>query len=119
MEYNNLSDNAILAALGERVARHRLNRNLTQEEVAFEAGVSRRSLYKIENGLSVDTRILIRVLRALDLLADLALLAPEPEPSPLALLEARGKERARASGSRKAAPRATKPGSWQWPDDRG
>lgn len=118
MEKNLLSDDAILTMLGQRVARHRLNRNLTQEEVAFEAGVSRRSLYKIENGLAVDTRVLIRVLRALGLLTDLAALLPEPEPSPLALLEAHGKERARASGSRKTPPKPTTPGNWQWPDER-
>lgn len=119
MEMNDLSDDAILQRLGQRLARHRLNLNRTQAELALEAGVSRRSIYKIENGLSVDTRILVRILRALDLLDGLEMLAPEPAPSPMALLEARGRERIRASGSRKAS-RADKPAEstgWQWPDE--
>lgn len=120
METNQLSDDTVLQSLGQRLARHRLNLNQTQAELALEAGVSRRSIYKIENGLSVDTRILVRVLRALNLLEGLEALAPEPAPSPMALLEARGKERARASGSRKPSrpDKIDKSKGWQWPDDR-
>lgn len=112
-----LSDEAILEDLGQRVARHRLNRNLTQEQVAREAGVARRSLSKIENGHVVDTRVLVRVLRALGLLEGLAALVPEPEVSPVALREARGRERARASGVREGRAKTGERGKWTWPDD--
>lgn len=110
-----MSDAAVLGELGQRLARRRLDRNVTQEEVAVEAGVSRRSVSKIENGHVVDTRVLVRVLRALDLLGALETLAPKPEASPVALLEARGKQRERASG-RRAAPSPAAEG-WTWPDD--
>lgn len=118
-EQSILGDDAVLSTLGERIARHRLQRNQTQNDVAFEAGVSRRSIYKIENGQVVDTRVLIRVLRALDLLSRLDALIPEPEPSPVALLEARGKDRVRASGRRRKRPadKASDTGTWTWPDD--
>jgi transcriptional regulator with XRE-family HTH domain len=118
-DINQLSDTAILERLGQRLARYRLNRNLTQDQVALEAGVSRRSVSKLENGHIVDTRILIRILRALDLINQLDALAPEVEASPISLLEARGKERLRASGSRERSPSsvAEPPGNWTWPDD--
>lgn len=119
LDKNSVSDDVVLATLGERIARYRLQRNQTQSEVAFEAGVSRRSIYKLENGQVVDTRVLIRVLRALGLLSRLDALIPEPEPSPVALLEARGKDRVRASGRRgkRPIPEAPASGNWTWPDD--
>lgn len=114
-----LSDESVLSQLGARIARHRLNLNKTQDEVAHEAGVARRSISKLENGHVVDTRVLVRVLRALNLLTGLEALAPPPEPSPLALAEAQGRIRTRASGRRKTEthPDHSEPGAWQWPDE--
>src|SRR5690625_1838547 len=114
-DISQLSDTAIPERLGQRLAHYRLNRNLTQEQIALEAGVSRRSVSKLENGHVVDTRILIRILRALGLISQLDTLAPEQEASPITLLEARSKERLRASGSRESSPSsaAEQPGAWK------
>ncbi len=106
-----LSDEAILAELGERVARRRLNLSLTQAEVATEAGVSKRTVERIESGASAQMLSFIRVLRALDLLAGLERLIPAGGPSPMALLRSRGKVRRRAPRRRNSG----KPEeSWTW-----
>ena len=62
-------DPAALAELGRRLARQRLDRNLSQDDLAREAGVSKRTLHRMEHGHSAQMTNWIRVLRALGLLA--------------------------------------------------
>jgi transcriptional regulator with XRE-family HTH domain len=115
-----LTDEAVLAELGGRLERTRLERNLTQRELAAEAGVERKALQRIEAGDSVKLTSLIRVLRALDLLDALDRLVPEPTPSPVELLKLHGKRRRRASGERrhKGAPaRGEQTAPWRWGDE--
>ena len=59
------TDEQLLAELGRRLARCRLDMDATQAALAFEAGISKRTLERIEAGASVQTTSLIRVLRAL------------------------------------------------------
>lgn len=115
-----MSDDAILKELGERLVRHRLNRNQTQAAVAREAGVARRTVSKVENGHVVDTRNLVRIMRALDLLDGLDALIAQPRISPVALAEARGRVRERASGRRAPAAREDEADKepWTWPDEK-
>jgi len=47
-----LADDAILAEIGERVTRRRLDLQLTQADVAEQAGVAKRTLERIEAGAS-------------------------------------------------------------------
>lgn len=115
-DWSLMSDEAVLAELGERLARRRLNLNRSQAEVAREAGVSRRTLSKLENGHVIDSRSLVRLLRALGLLATLAELVPSPRPSPVALAEQRGRVRERASGRRRRGETDADTGEWTWPD---
>jgi transcriptional regulator with XRE-family HTH domain len=115
-----LTDDAVLAELGGRLERTRLERNLTQRELAAEAGVERKALQRIEAGESVKLTSLVRVLRALGLLDALDRLVPEPTPSPLELLKLQGRRRRRASGRRqgKAAPTPrSATARWHWGDD--
>src|SRR5690606_7359885 len=94
---SHLSDAACLRELGERLARLRLNRNQTQAALAHEAGVSLRTVVRLEQGESVQLTNLLRVLRALDLLGNLEALAPEPAASPLQQIRRQGRLRRRAS----------------------
>ena len=99
-----------MAELGERLARSRLDRNLTQEQLAREAGISRDTLQRLERGGGVALTALLRVLRALGLLERVEALVPEPLPSPIEQLEHEQRRRRRASGSRgDDAPRP-----WRW-----
>lgn len=95
------------------MAEHRLERNLTQAELAKEAGVSKRTLIRLEGGESTQLTNLIRILRALDLLGNLNAFIPPPVSSPIQRLHTEGKRRKRAS--RKPDAPGT-PEEWKWGD---
>jgi len=109
-----LTDDAILAELGNRIARCRLDRQLTQADVAERAGVAKRTLERIEAGASAQVSSLVRILRVLDLLPALDRMIPEAGPRPMDLLKRKGKLRQRASRKRRSDP-SEKP--WAWDDD--
>ena len=106
------TDAVILGELGSRVAKIRLDHNLTQAQLATQAGVSKRTVERLETG-AVATQLsgFIRVCRVLDLIERLELLIPEPVPSPVAQLKLGGKKRRRASTAKPSAAPAKK---WQW-----
>jgi transcriptional regulator with XRE-family HTH domain len=109
-----LTDEAVLTELGERLARVRLDLQLTQADVASQAGVAKRTLERIEAGASAQMSSVIRILRVLELLPGLERMIPEPAPRPMDLLKRKGKQRKRASGRRRPAP----PGEpWTWDED--
>jgi transcriptional regulator with XRE-family HTH domain len=113
-----LTDEAVLSELGSRLQRTRLERNLTQRELAEEAGVERKAVQRIEAGESVKLASFIRVLRALGLLDALDRLVPEPTPSPIELLKLHGRRRQRASGARRTHAPAQDPSApWRWGDE--
>ena len=115
-EHKHKTDNATLALLGQRMAQHRLAQNRTQAELASEAGVSKRTIERLEGGESTQLTNLIRLLRALGLLDNLDALVPPPAPSPLELLQSKKKRRKRASG--RSAPTADGGSDeWSWGDD--
>ena len=104
-----------LERLGERVVQHRLNRNLTQVELARAAGLSRRTLARLENGEPTQLENFLRTLIALGLEDGLDRLVPDVPPSPIQQLERSGRARQRASGSRKSSPATGEP--WSWGDE--
>jgi transcriptional regulator with XRE-family HTH domain len=113
-----LTDEAVLREIGERLAALRLARNLTQQELGERAGVGRHLIQRIEAGAPVTTANLIRVLRELDLLDALDRLIPAPVPSPLAELKLRGRQRRRAAGAHLRTEGETgEPQPWRWGDE--
>jgi transcriptional regulator with XRE-family HTH domain len=97
-----LTDEAILTELGGRLAQRRLELQLTQEMLAEQAGVAKRTVERIEAGATTQMSTLIRLLRALELLDRLDSLVPEAGPRPMDLVRLKGKARKRASGKRKS-----------------
>jgi len=95
------TDDAVLRELGRRVARHRLNRDWTQARLAEEAGVSLPTVARLERGESTSMVSFLRVLRALELMRDLARLVPDVPVSPVQQLRTRDQTRKRASRRRK------------------
>ena len=113
-----LTDETILSELGERLARVRLSRDLTQRRLGEQAGVGRTVVQRIEAGEPVTTANLIRVLRALDLLDALDRLLADSAPSPVQELKLRGRQRRRASGAHAGGREGDDPvRPWRWGDE--
>lgn len=112
---SHLTDEAILRELGGRLAAARLARNLTQAALADEAGVSKRTVERLESG-EVAARLsgLVRVCRVLGLIDRLDALVPTPGPGPVEQLELAGRRRKRATGRRRKRGRASR--KWTWGD---
>jgi len=106
-----LTDEVVLAELGRRIAGRRIELQLTQADVAEQAGIAKRTLERMEAGLTSQLVTLIRVMRVLDAASGLESLIPEAGPRPMDLLRRKNKVRQRASGRR-----ATKPAGklWSW-----
>ena len=114
----NLTDEAVLAELGERLAGLRLARDLTQASLGEQTGVGRTVVQRIETGQAVTTTNLIRVLRVLDALDALDRMIPQQAPSPLEELKLRGRRRRRASGVHEHPDGpAEEPRPWRWGDE--
>ncbi len=107
----NLTTTAAVAELGARLRRHRLERNLTQDELAEESGIGRATLQRLERGESVQLTSLIGLLRVLGLLDGLEVLVPEPVPSPLERIKTEGRRRQRARTSQE---REVADATWTW-----
>lgn len=110
------SDSVVLEEIGNRLARTRLERNLSQERLATEAGVSKATIERLEAGQPVKSTSLIRVLRSLGRLEALDQLLPEPLPSPIERLRLQGRQRQRARSARSdRGPQEAEP--WRWADE--
>ena len=114
IDYALATNDAIEADLGKRLEAIRLGLNINQTQLAREAGVSRRTITRMENGGGVSLDTLIRVMRALGLADRLATLLPDPGIRPIERVRLRGRERQRARPQTKTAS-----GKWSWADDDG
>jgi transcriptional regulator with XRE-family HTH domain len=127
MHFDQLTtDAAVLAELGRRLERHRLERNWTQAEMAAEAGIGQATVQRAERGESVQMTSMIKLLRTLGLLGGLDLAVPESIDLPIAQLEreqrkirrrARGRRGGPAAESAESAESADKP--WTWGNEPG
>jgi transcriptional regulator with XRE-family HTH domain len=104
-----MTDEVLLKLIGARLAGIRLARNLTQEQLAEQAGLGLRTVQRLELGAAA-TRLsgVVRVCRVLGLVEYLETLVPEPVASPMAQLKFQGRKRRRATGEQ------TVPGKTKW-----
>lgn len=100
-----------VSLIGERIASQRLGLNWTQKELAAKAGISLRTLIRLENGEGNPAlSALVAVCSALNLLNRFETLLPRVELTPEQILKGRPpRERARKSKSKSA---------WKWGDER-
>lgn len=108
---NDRTDESILEELGRRLERARIDAALTQADLAREAGVSKRTVERIEAGHAYQLPSLLRVLRVLRLLDGLEVLVPGAGLRPMERLDEDKPRRQRAP--RKRARRAS---AWTWDD---
>jgi len=115
MKFQDLDhDEAMLEELGRRLAQLRIEMNLTQADLARQAGVGKRTLERLEAGETTQTRTLFRILRELDLLSRLDVLLPEPKVRPRHVVKEGGGLPQRAT---KKKPSHDSTGEWKWGDE--
>ena len=87
----------VLREVGARLKALRLRQNRRVRDLAADAGVSPRTIDRLEAGRNIGTENLVRVMRALGRLQAFEALVPVPEVSPYDVERLRGKVRRRAS----------------------
>ena len=105
----------IEAALCKRLERIRLSRNTTQAQLAQDAGVSPRTIGRLEKGQGVSVDTLIRVMKALGIQHNLEALLPDPTVRPMERIGHGARERKRA----RPAPSSDERSAWSWGDGEG
>lgn len=106
MRVMSMTDEAIAAEIGQRIESIRLRRNLHQDHVAHEAGISRETYRKLTAGRGTFVN-LIAVLRVLGELGRLATLIEEVRSSPVQMAKMQGKTRVRAASPRSSTSTST------------
>jgi putative transcriptional regulator len=107
------TSNQIEAALCRRLETIRLSHNMTQQQLAEEAGVSLRTIGRLEKGQGVSLDTFIRVLTALRIQHSLESLLPDPTVRPIERVGAGTRERKRA----RPVPRSNERPAWSWGDE--
>ena len=90
-----MSNMAIAGEIGNRLEHLRLERNMTQQALADEIGITAKSYRQLVAG-GGKLENMIAALRALNALEQLENFLPATPPSPLEQLKLRGKQRQRA-----------------------
>ena len=111
MDFLTSSSTAIASALCKRLEEIRLSKNISQAQLAKQAGVSRSTMTRIADGKSISLDSFVRVIKALGLADHVSALLPDPTVRPVELVKHKGQHRQRASGKRKQAE------PWSWGDE--
>jgi len=116
IDFNLATSDQIETALCTALEAIRLSRNITQAHLAREAGVSVRTVGRLENGEGVSLDTFVRVLKALRIEHRLETLLPDPTVRPMERVGIGTGQRLRA----RPTSAATRPGSgWAWGDGEG
>jgi transcriptional regulator with XRE-family HTH domain len=113
-DFSSASSAAVVRELCRRLDEIRLSKNVRQETLAEQAGISRSTLTRLADGQNVSLDSFVRVALALGLADHLAACLPVPGVRPVELVDRGGQSRRRASGKRKDE-QTSEP--WQWGDE--
>lgn len=111
--YGTENNETIMKELGKRIQDTRIAMSYTQAEMSKRAGVSPRTVERIEHGENVKVENVLNVLRSLNLIGNIDLLVNEQEISPEELFRNKNK-RMRASSKQKEGNAS----EWKWGEDR-
>jgi transcriptional regulator with XRE-family HTH domain len=112
MNIDEISTDALLRLLGERLRLARLEANLTQESLANRVGVSTKTVRNAEDGQNISLQTLALLLEGMGRLdAFREFLLPQG-PSPIELAERKGRQRQRATGRR--GEDQAQDSDWKW-----
>lgn len=93
--WNAMSDQALAAFIGQFIRNKRIEQNITQAQLAKDAGISRSTLVLLEKGEAASLSSLLQVLRMLNQLHVLAAFEITPVISPLLMAKEEMKKRQR------------------------
>ena len=110
IDFSIASSEAITDALCKRLDEIRLSRNISQADLAKEAGVSSRTIARLADGKAVSLDSFVRVMVALRLTEHLAVMLPDPGIRPVERVQFGEAERQRASRKKGEA------SEWKWRD---
>lgn len=110
IDFSIAPSSAVIRTLFERLEEIRLSHNISQADLAREAGVSRSTITRLAAGQNISVDSFVRVMQALGLADHLAALLPNPDVRPVERIRLEGGERRRASSKRKPTKK------WQWGD---
>lgn len=105
-----LNSQQIEGVLCKKLEAVRLLKNITQSHLAEAAGVSRRTISRMENGQGTSLDTFIRVMMALDLSDHLSALLPSSEIRPIERIKGKT-ERKNASSPRN---KKDTDSTWEW-----
>ncbi|MCY4306659.1 MAG: helix-turn-helix transcriptional regulator [Rhodobacteraceae bacterium] len=111
-DFSTASSEAIIKELGQCLDSIRLSQNISQNDLASEAGVSRSTLTRLARGKPISLDSFVRIMQALKLTDQLAALLPDPSIRPVDLVRFAGKER------RRARKKKTVRLEWRWGNKR-
>ena len=96
-----MSDPTIVKEICRNLKQIRLNKNISQSELANLSGLNRVTISRMEAGRAATLLTIIQVLRALDRLEILNAFITDPEISPIQLLKQKETQRQKASPKKK------------------
>jgi transcriptional regulator with XRE-family HTH domain len=105
----------LIAGLARRLEAIRLARNISQKDLADEAGVSRSTMTRLADGRPVSLDSFVRIMVALGLETHLQSMLPDPLVQPVQKVRMAGQVRKRAR--RPIRPSANSPTAWLWDDN--
>jgi len=110
-DYKISNPEQIISSMGATLAKIRLSRNLSQGELASMAGISPRTLSRLESGENSSLDTLVRLMQALGLQNHLASLLPDPGIQPVQQFAQKGSTQRRV---RKSAVKEGGDKAWTW-----
>ena len=110
IDFSTATSDQIEAALCKCLESIRLSRNITQAQLAEEAGVSPRTIGRLEKGQGVSMDTFIRIMMALNTQQNLEALLPDPTVRPIERVGMGARERKRARPTKSIDELPT----WSW-----
>ncbi|OPZ21199.1 MAG: anaerobic benzoate catabolism transcriptional regulator [Firmicutes bacterium ADurb.BinA205] len=106
----NLQDKAIANELSSRFKQYRIAASLTRTELAEKSIVSVGTIARFENGSDIGLLNLIKLLKALELEANLDMLIPDPQERPSNYID-------NSTPKQRARKRRKTDNDWKWGDE--
>ncbi len=115
IDFSIATSEQIAGELSKRLESIRLMRNQTQAQLAREAGISLKTLWRLENGQDFSFDTFVRVMIALRMQNNLQALLPDPAVHPVERVNRNipGKERKRA----RPVTKVDRNSEWTWGDE--